>query len=106
MNWKLLQGFDIVDKALDKIADGNIRIQAKTENNKNRFAMITKYSWAFGSLLILTTINFLAGFYFIEAYVNSDAFPYFLGTMLLFASITGAVKLKDMYAHYKYMKKL
>jgi len=68
---KILAIFSFLDKALDKIADGEVRTKAKVELEKAKFMYLMKISWVVGVAILSIYFNFFLKLAFIKGYFDN-----------------------------------
>lgn len=68
---KILSVFGFLNKALDKISDGNVRTQAKVKIKELEIMFLMKLSWVVGFAVILIYLNFFLKLAFIKGYFDN-----------------------------------
>lgn len=102
---KILAIFGFLDKALDKIADGNVRAQAKAKIKELEIMLLMRLSWVIGFAILSIYINFFLKLAFMKGYFDNltigsstELVLVLLATKFIFNLDMKTIK--DMYNHF------
>ena len=102
---KILSIFGFLNKALDKIPDGNIRSQAKVKMKEAEIMFLMRLSWVVGIAILLIYVNFFLKLSFKPGYFDNlsitnstELVLVMLATKFIFNLNMNTIK--DMYKHF------